>query len=81
MYKYEVKMAWPAWLLTPGLLHQESDKGEEEEAGDGEDAGEPLREQTLTVLSLSCNTYIEVRGHPTLVVVKWLFQGKPLANL
>lgn len=45
----------PAGFFTPGLIHQDAYEDEEEEDGDSDDAGEPLRQQTL-ILSLSCKT-------------------------
>lgn len=53
----------PAGAPAPRLVHQEGDEGEEEEDGDGDDAGEPLRQQTFVDLSPTCNrTHGEVKG-------------------
>lgn len=42
----------PAGPLTPGLLHQEAHEGEEEEAGDGDEARQPLGQRPLADLPL-----------------------------
>lgn len=48
----------PAGTPTPGPIHQEGDKDQEEEAADGNDAGQPLRQRMLRC-NLSCNTNTE----------------------
>lgn len=59
----------PLWLhihlltiTTPGLVHQECDKGEEEETSHSNDACQPLRQRTLGMVC-----YTEIRGQTSAI--------------
>lgn len=45
---------WPAGVFTPRLLRQDDDEGEEQEAADGNDSGQPLRQCPLVGVSGLC---------------------------